>query len=90
MIHVWREVNYKLWQHGVDLETRKRYVSEVKGILLKLKNSLDKPDWKSRIKKAEKALNEFVEEMEEKGCWRVSRFFRKHMRSISPLCLQEA
>ena len=38
LIHVWREVNYKLWQHGVDLETRKRYVNEVKGILLRLKN----------------------------------------------------
>ena len=22
----WREVNYKLWQHNVDMETRKRYV----------------------------------------------------------------
>jgi len=32
LIHVWREVNYKLWQHNVDLETRKRYVNEVKGI----------------------------------------------------------
>ena len=31
LIHVWREVNYKLWQHGVDIETRKRYVNEVKG-----------------------------------------------------------
>jgi len=76
LIHVWREVNYKLWQHKVDLETRKRYVNEVKGILLRLKNSLDKPDLESRIKRAEKALNEFAEEMEEKGYWRVSRFFR--------------
>jgi len=78
---VWREVNYKLWQHGVDLKIRKQYVNEVKGILLKLKNSLDKQDLKSRIKKAEKALNEFAKEMEEKGFWRVSRFF-KHMKSI--------
>jgi hypothetical protein len=27
LIYVWREVNYKLWQHGVDLETRRRYVN---------------------------------------------------------------
>ncbi|RLI85284.1 MAG: hypothetical protein DRO98_07245, partial [Archaeoglobales archaeon] len=82
LIHVWREVNYKLWQHGVDLETRKRYVNGVKGILLRLKNSLDKPDLESRIKKAEKALNEFAEEMESKGYWRVSRFFKRHMKGI--------
>lgn len=81
LIHVWRGVNYKLWQHNVDLETRKQYVNEVKEILLRLKNSV-KPDLKSRIKKAEKALNEFVEEMEEKGHWRVSRFFKRHMKSI--------
>ena len=42
------------------IETRKRYVNEVKGILLKLKNSLEKSDLGSRIKKVEKALNEFV------------------------------
>ena len=48
LIHVWREVNTAR-QHGVDLRTRKRYVNEVKGILLRLKNSLDKPDLKSRI-----------------------------------------
>ncbi len=82
LIHVWREVNYKLWQHNIDIETRRKYVNEVKRILLRLKNSLDKPDLESRIKKAEKALNEFVEEMESKGFWRVSRFLRKHMRSI--------
>jgi len=82
LIHVWREVNYKLWQHKVDLETRRQYANEVKGILLRLKNSLDKPDLESRIKKAEKALNEFVEEMESKGYWRVSRFFRKHMKNV--------
>jgi diketogulonate reductase-like aldo/keto reductase len=50
--------------------------------LLELKNSLSKSDLESRIKKAEKALNEFVEEMEEKGYWRVSRFFKRHMKSI--------
>ena len=82
LIHVWREVNYKLWQHGVDLETRRRYVNGVKGILLKLKNSLGKPDLESRIKRAEKALSEFAEEMESKGYWRVSRFFKRHMKSI--------
>ena len=58
LIHVWREVN-TAWQHGVDLETRKQYVNEVKGILLRLKNSLEKPDLKSRIEKAER-LNEFA------------------------------
>ena len=81
LIHVWREVNYKLWQHNVDLETRKRYVNEVKGILLRLKNSLGNLT-EERIRKAEKALNEFVEEMESKGYWRVSRFFKRHMKSI--------
>ncbi|MBO8180765.1 MAG: transposase [Archaeoglobus sp.] len=70
LIHVWREVNYKLWEPKVDLETRRQYVNEVKGILLRLKNSLDKPDLESRIKKAEKTLSEFVEEMESKGYWR--------------------
>ena len=54
-------------------------MSKVKGILLRLKNSLDKPDLKSRIKRAERALNEFAEEIESKGYWRVSRFFKKHM-----------
>jgi hypothetical protein len=73
LIHVWREVNYKLWQHGVELDVRKRYVNEVKGILLRLKNSLEKPDLKSRIKKAEKTLNELVKEMDSNGYWRVSR-----------------
>jgi len=58
-------------EHKVDLETRKQYVNEVKGILLRLKNSLDKPDLESRIERAEKALNEFAEEMESKGYWRV-------------------
>ena len=82
LIHVWREVNYKLWQHGVDLEKRRRYVNGVKGILLKLKNSLGKSDLESRIKKAEKALNEFVEEMDSRGYWRVSRFFKKHMKNV--------
>lgn len=81
LIHVWREVNYKLWQHGVDLETRKQYVNEVKGILLRLKNSLDN-DLEGRIKGTEKALSEFAKEMEEKGYLRVSRFFKKHMKSI--------
>jgi len=82
LIHTWREVNYKLWQHGVELETRKKYVSKVKGILLRLKNSLGKPDLKERIRKAEKALNEFIEEMDSKRYWRVSRFFKRHMKSI--------
>ena len=45
---------------GVDIETRRKYVNEVKGILLRLKNSLDKPDLESRIKKAEKALNNLL------------------------------
>jgi galactose-1-phosphate uridylyltransferase len=81
LIHVWREVNYKLWEHEVDLETRKRYVREVKGILLRLKNSLDKLS-KEKIEEVEKALNEFVKEMESKGYWRVVRFFKKHMKSI--------
>ena len=89
LIHVWREVNYKLWQHKVDLETRRRYVNEVKGILLRLKNSLDNSDLESRIKKAEKTLNEFAKEMEEKGYWRVSRFFKRHEKH-SFVCLQEA
>jgi hypothetical protein len=40
-------VNYKLWQHGVDIEVRKQCVNEVKGILLRLKNSLEKPDLES-------------------------------------------
>ena len=80
LIHVWREVNYKLWQHNVDLETRRQYVNKVR-ILLRLKN-LEKPDLESRIKKAEKALNEFAKEMEEKGFWRVAKFFRKHMKNI--------
>ncbi|AIG96959.1 hypothetical protein [Archaeoglobus fulgidus] len=88
LIHIWREVNYKLWQHGVDLETRKQYVNEVKGILLRLKNSIEKPDLESRIKKTEKALNEFVKEMEEKGGFRGSlkgiwrTFFCLHTRSL--------
>jgi len=82
LIHVWREVNYKLWEHKADLETRRQYVNEVKGTLLRLKNSLDKPDLEGRIKEAEKALNEFAEEMESKGYWRVSRFFRKHMKNF--------
>ena len=81
LIHVWREVNTAR-QHKVDLETRRQYVNEVKGILLRLKNSLDKPDLESRIERAEKALSEFADEMEEKGYWRVSRFFRKHMKNI--------
>jgi hypothetical protein len=85
LIHVWREVNYKLWQHGVNLDTRKKYVNEVKGILLRLKNSLDKPDLEEEIEKAEKALNEFVEEMDSKGYWRVSRFFRKQRAFFSSL-----
>ena len=59
LIHAWREVN-TAWQHGVELSVRKQYVNEVKGILLRLKNSLEKPDLESRIKKAEKALNEFA------------------------------
>ena len=82
LIHVWREVNYKLWQHDVDLERRKNYVNEVKGILLRLKNSLDKPDLEEEIEGAEKALREFVKEMDSNGYWRVARFFRKHMKSI--------
>ena len=57
-------------------------MNEVKGILLRLKNSLGKSDLEGRIKRAEKALNEFVEEMESKGYWRVSRFFKRHMKSI--------
>lgn len=81
LIHVFREVNYKLWQHKVDLETRKRYVNEVKGILLRLKNSLDNLA-EEGVKKTEKALEEFVEEMDFKGFWRVSKFFRRHMRGI--------
>lgn len=64
------------------LKTRKRYVNEVKGILLRLKNSLEKPDLKSRIKKAEKALSEFAGKMDSNGFWRVSRFFKRHMKSI--------
>ncbi|HEC57684.1 MAG TPA: hypothetical protein ENI32_07415 [Candidatus Syntrophoarchaeum butanivorans] len=34
-------MNYKLWEHGVDLDTGKEYVNEVKKILLSLKNSLE-------------------------------------------------
>ncbi len=30
LIHVFREINYKLWQHGVELSVRKQYVNEVK------------------------------------------------------------
>ena len=56
-------------------------MNEVKGILLRLKNSLGNLT-EERIRKAEKALNEFVEEMESKGYWRVSRFFKRHMKSI--------
>jgi len=43
-------------------------VNEVKGILLRLKNSLGNLT-EERIRKAEKALNEFAEEMESKGYW---------------------
>ena len=50
--------------------------------MLRLKNSLEKPDLESRIKKVEKALSEFAEEMESKGYWRVSRFFKRHMKGI--------
>jgi len=65
----------------VDLEKGRRYVNEVKGILLKLKYSLDKPDLESRIK-TEKALNGFAEETESKDYWKVSKFFRKHIKSV--------
>ena len=88
LIHVWREVNYKLWQHNVDLETRKRYVNEVKGILLRLKNSLGNLT-EERIRKAEKALNEFVEEMESKGYWSFEVLQETH-EELSSLRLQEA
>ena len=54
-------------------------MNEVKGILLRLKNSLEKPDLESRIKEVEKALNEFVEM--DKRFWRVAKFF-KHMKII--------
>ena len=89
LIHFWREVNYKLWHHNVDLETRRQYVNEVKGILLRLKNFLNKSDLRSRIKE-EKVLNEFAKEMEEKEFWRISRFFKRHMKKISFVCIQEA
>jgi len=82
LIHVWREVNYKLWQHGVDLETRKQYVNEVKRTLLRLKNSLDKPYLEGEVEEAEKALNEFVKEMDSNGYWRVARFFKRHMKNV--------
>ena len=89
LIHGWKEVNYKLWEHKVDLKTRKQYVKEVKGILLRLKNSLDNLT-EEKVKKAEKALNEFLEEMESKGYWRVSNFFRKPHEKHSLVCLQKA
>ena len=81
LIHVFREVNYKLWQHGVDLSVRRKYVNEVKGILLRLKNSLDSLS-EEKIKETGEVLEEFVREMDRKGFWRVSRFFRKHRKSI--------
>jgi len=48
-IHIFREVNYKLWEHGVNLKTRKEYVNEVKKILLSLKNSLEKECLEEKI-----------------------------------------
>ena len=55
---------------------------KLKGFCWRLKNSLEKPDLKSRIKRAERDLSEFAEEMESKGYWRVSKFFKRHMKSI--------
>jgi len=63
-------------------------VNEVKGILLRLKNSLEKPDLKSRIKKAEKALSEFAEEMESKGYWSF-KVLQKAYEENSFVCIQE-
>jgi len=76
-------------QHNVDLETRKRYVNEVKGILLRSKNSLDKPDLESRIKKAEKALNELAGD-ERKRILESLKVFQKAYEGYSFVCLQEA
>jgi len=81
-IHVFREVNYKLWEHGVDLDTRKEYVNDVKKILLSLKNSLCKPDLEERIKRAEQSIKEFADEMQNKGFWKVAKFFRNYTRNI--------
>ena len=82
LIHVFREVNYKLWEHGVDLKTRKEYVNEVKKILLSLKNSLEKEDLEEKIKETEKSIKEFAEEMEDKGFWKVSKFLRNYTKDI--------
>ena len=67
LIHVFREVNYKLLEHGVDLDRRKEYVNEVKKILLSLKNSLEE---------------DLEDEMQNKGFWKVSKFFRNYTGNI--------
>ena len=66
-------MNYKLWEHGVDLDTGKEYVNEVKKILLSLKSSLEE---------------DLEEGMQNKGFWNVSRFFRNYTGNIL-FCLQE-
>jgi len=57
-------------------------VNEVKRTLLRLKNSLDKPYLEGEVEEAEKALNEFVKEMDSNGYWRVARFFKRHMKNV--------
>jgi len=50
--------------------------------LLRFKNALIKPNLESRIERTEKAQSEFAEEMKSKGYWRVSKFFKRHMKGI--------
>ncbi|MFO7966584.1 MAG: transposase, partial [Archaeoglobaceae archaeon] len=82
LIHVFTEVNYKLWEHGVDLNTRKWYVNEVRKVLLWLKNSLEMPDLKERIDKASKKIRSFIKEMDRQGYWKAANFFTKYSRNI--------
>ncbi len=82
LLHVFTEVNHKLWEHGVDLNTRKWYVNEIRKTLLWLKNSLDKPDLKKRIDKASKRIRSFIKEMDRQGYWKAANFFTKYGRNI--------
>lgn len=68
---------------------RKRYMNEVKEILLRLKNSLGNLTEK-RIRKVEEALNEFVEEDRIERLLESFKVLQKAYEEHSSLCLQKA
>ncbi|MFQ6052430.1 MAG: transposase [Candidatus Hydrothermarchaeota archaeon] len=83
VVHVPKEVGYKLWQDSVPKEERDGILGELKAMLYTLKNSVEKhakdgdmERLKHRVNLTLKGLKELADRVGRMGCFRAAKFIR--------------